>query len=201
MATFLQKTTDVRFHPELFRNVDFLITDGKHVPRLVVEINDRSHLQKARRERDQKVKDICEEAGIAVVTFWTSYGIREDYIKRKITEALENPPERVHHYKKKSSKKEDEEAGFPFGCYVATCVYGSYDCPEVWTLRRYRDNTLRATWYGRLFIRVYYAVSPKLVKWFGKTKWFKKLWKGKLDRMVANLQAKGVESTPYQDQR
>lgn len=21
------------------------------------------------------------------------------------------------------------------GCYVATCVYGSYDCPEVWTLR------------------------------------------------------------------
>lgn len=25
------------------------------------------------------------------------------------------------------------------GCYVATCVYGSYDCPEVWTLRRFRD--------------------------------------------------------------
>ena len=28
------------------------------------------------------------------------------------------------------------------GCYVATAVYGSYDCPEVWTLRRYRDDTL-----------------------------------------------------------
>ena len=25
------------------------------------------------------------------------------------------------------------------GCYVATAVYGSYDCPEVWVLRRYRD--------------------------------------------------------------
>ena len=85
------------------------------------------------------------------------------------------------------------------GCYVATCVYGSYDCPQVWTLRRYRDDTLGSTWYGRLFIRTYYAISPTLVKWFGKTNWFKKLWKGKLDRMVAKLQSKGVEDTPYED--
>lgn len=85
------------------------------------------------------------------------------------------------------------------GCYVATCVYGSYDCPQVWTLRRYRDDTLGSTWYGRLFIRTYYAISPTLVKWFGKTNWFKKLWKGKLDRMVAKLQNNGVEDTPYED--
>lgn len=85
------------------------------------------------------------------------------------------------------------------GCYVATCVYGSYDCPEVWTLRRYRDNTLGSTWYGRAFIRTYYAISPTLVKWFGDTKWFKKMWKGKLDRMVSKLQKEGVESTPYED--
>ena len=85
------------------------------------------------------------------------------------------------------------------GCYVATCVYGSYDCPHVWTLRRYRDNTLGSTWYGRAFIRTYYAISPTLVKWFGKTKWFKKMWKGKLDRMVKKLQDNGVESTPYDD--
>lgn len=85
------------------------------------------------------------------------------------------------------------------GCYVATCVYGSYDCPEVWTLRRYRDDTLGATWYGRAFVRLYYAISPTLVKWFGNTKWFKRLWRGKLDRMVAKLQARGVGSTPYID--
>ena len=85
------------------------------------------------------------------------------------------------------------------GCYVATCVYGSYDCPQVWTLRRYRDDTLGATWYGRLFIRAYYAISPTLVKWFGNTAWFKKMWKGKLDHMVAKLQSKGVENTPYED--
>ena len=47
------------------------------------------------------------------------------------------------------------------GCYVATAVYGSYDCPQVWTLRRYRDYTLAETWYGRAFIRTYYAISPR----------------------------------------
>jgi hypothetical protein len=85
------------------------------------------------------------------------------------------------------------------GCYVATCVYGSYDCPQVWTLRRFRDNTLAETWYGRAFIRVYYAISPTLVKWFGKTEWFKNLWKPTLDRMVENLNESGVEDTPYDD--
>ena len=85
------------------------------------------------------------------------------------------------------------------GCYVATCVYGSYDCPQVWTLRRYRDDVLGSTWYGRLFVRIYYAISPIFVKWFGNTNWFKKLWKGKLDHMVAKLNAEGIECTPYKD--
>ncbi len=85
------------------------------------------------------------------------------------------------------------------GCYVATCVYGSYDCPEVWTLRRYRDYTLAETWYGRAFIHIYYAISPTLVKWFGETKWFKNFFKPKLDKMVDKLNANGVEDTPYND--
>lgn len=85
------------------------------------------------------------------------------------------------------------------GCYVATAVYGSYDCPQVWTLRRYRDCTLSKTWYGRAFIGIYYAVSPTLVKWFGHIDGFKKMWKKKLDRMVARLKSDGVEDTPYED--
>lgn len=85
------------------------------------------------------------------------------------------------------------------GCYVATAVYGSYDCPQVWTLRRYRDYILAETWYGRAFIRAYYAISPTFVKWFGHTQWFKKLWKDILDKKIKTLQTNGVESTPYQD--
>lgn len=85
------------------------------------------------------------------------------------------------------------------GCYVATCVYGSYDCPQVWTLRRFRDNTLATTWYGRAFIHIYYAVSPTLVKWFGHTHWFKRIWRVTLDTLVNNLQLAGVKDTPYTD--
>ena len=85
------------------------------------------------------------------------------------------------------------------GCYIATAVYGSYDCPQVWTLRRYRDYNLAKTWYGRVFIHIYYITSPTLVNWFGQTKWFKKMWKRKIDRMVADLNAKGVKDTPYDD--
>lgn len=85
------------------------------------------------------------------------------------------------------------------GCYIATCVYGSYDCPPVWTLRRYRDNTLNSTWYGRLFVKCYYRVSPTLVKLFGKRQWFKNIWKGFLDKLVEKLNANGVEDTKYYD--
>lgn len=85
------------------------------------------------------------------------------------------------------------------GCYIATCVYGSYDCPQVWTLRRYRDYTLDKTWYGRAFIRTYYAISPKLVKLFGCTKWFNILWKKTLDNIINKLQINGYANTPYND--
>lgn len=85
------------------------------------------------------------------------------------------------------------------GCYIATCIYGSYDCPQVWVLRRFRDYILDKSWYGRVFIKCYYAVSPTLVNWFGGTKWFKSFWKSKLDKMVANLNSKGIENTHYED--
>lgn len=85
------------------------------------------------------------------------------------------------------------------GCYIATCVYGSYDCQEVWVLRRYRDYKLNETWYGRLFIKIYYAISPTIVKLFGNTKWFKKVWKSKLDKKVKNLKNSGYEDSPYDD--
>lgn len=85
------------------------------------------------------------------------------------------------------------------GCYIATCVYGSYDCPQVWTLRRFRDYTLNETWYGRVFIKCYYAISPILVRWFGHRKWFRILWKKFLDGMVKKLNYRGIENTRYYD--
>lgn len=85
------------------------------------------------------------------------------------------------------------------GCYVATAVHGSYNCPQVWTLRRFRDYDLAKTRRGRAFIKIYYAISPTLVKWFGETEWFKKMWRGSLDKLVAKCRAKGFKDTPYKD--
>lgn len=85
------------------------------------------------------------------------------------------------------------------GCYIATCVYGSYDCPPVWTLRRYRDSVLSKRVYGRWFVKLYYVISPTLVKWFGKEKWFRRICKAPLDRLVSSLNAKGIDDTSYKD--
>lgn len=85
------------------------------------------------------------------------------------------------------------------GCYIATCVYGSYDCPQVWTLRRYRDQRLARTLWGRLFIRMYYALSPVAVRIFGKTKLFRKFWKTRLDHMIQRLNASGISDNQYID--
>ena len=85
------------------------------------------------------------------------------------------------------------------GCYVATCVYGSYDCPEVWVLRRYRDIVLDNNFWGKAFIKVYYTLSPALVKLFGKQNWFVCACKFVLDKIVKKLRTKGIENTPYND--
>ena len=78
------------------------------------------------------------------------------------------------------------------GCYIATTVYGSYDCPQVLTLRRFRDQTLARRRWGRAFIRVYYALSPTLVRWFGRCRWFTVIWRSCLDPMVARLDARDI---------
>lgn len=85
------------------------------------------------------------------------------------------------------------------GCYIATCVYGSYDCPEVWTLRRFRDNTLYKTSFGRNFIKIYYTISPLLVKCFGNCRLIKKCWKMILDCIVSKLNSSGYSDTKYND--
>lgn len=117
----------------------------------------------------------------------------------KFSEGLSDDQKSKIHFDMSTEKENNNMSSKSSGCYIATCVYGSYDCPEVWTLRRFRDYTLDSTWYGKLFIKCYYAISPTLVKLFGNTTWFKKFWKEHLDKMVMSLKEKGVQDTFYQD--
>ena len=112
-----------------------------------------------------------------------------------------------HHYDAKRNRTGSSDPGAfgsyhhsdTQGCYVATCVYGSYDCPEVWTLRRFRDDILARNCCGRVFIHTYYAVSPTIVRLFGDRAWFQKFWRKKLNWLVGILKCRGMDDTPYQD--
>ena len=85
------------------------------------------------------------------------------------------------------------------GCYIATAVYGSYDCPEVWVLRRYRDGILKASAFGRAFVRAYYKLSPRFVKIFGNSRLFRSVFKKYLDKKVDVLKSVGFSDKSYND--
>jgi hypothetical protein len=54
------------------------------------------------------------------------------------------------------------QGGDSGACFVATAVYGDYDHPQVKKLRHFRDTTLSKSIGGRLFIKFYYAMGPRL---------------------------------------
>lgn len=117
---------------------------------------------------------------------------------REIIESCKEASEQTFQGYQGSSHPSTQSGG---GCYIATAVYGSYDCPEVWTLRRYRDNILFKSWYGRRLIKLYYSISPILVRKFGKRKWFNFIFKRCLDSIVRHLQDRGVKCDYYQDKK
>ncbi len=82
-------------------------------------------------------------------------------------------------------------------CYVATAVYGSYDTPEVWVLRRLRDQFLARAVLGRAFIAAYYWISPRLLRRDGRL--LVRLAAGPIAALVAYLRRHGVPDTPYED--
>jgi hypothetical protein len=53
-------------------------------------------------------------------------------------------------------------------CFIATAVYNSYDAPEVIILRKFRDNILSLSNYGKLLVKFYYFISPPIAKFLSK---------------------------------
>lgn len=78
-------------------------------------------------------------------------------------------------------------------CYIATMVYGDYDAPEVLVLRKFRDEKLKPHFAGRIFIAVYYALSPYFVKFFRNNKSVNRSCKYLLDKFVARLRREFAE--------
>ena len=73
------------------------------------------------------------------------------------------------------------------GCYIATMVYGDYDHPQVMVLREYRDRVLSKTFFGRLFIKIYYKLSPLLVQLLRNNNTANQKIKIILERIIKNI--------------
>lgn len=71
-----------------------------------------------------------------------------------------------------------------YGCYIATMAYGDYDHPQVLELRRFRDDFLANTIAGRMFIKTYYFISPKLVELLKNHKSVNKLIRKALNQFI-----------------
>lgn len=82
----------------------------------------------------------------------------------------------VESYYEKNNKKE--------GCYIATYVYGSYEAEEVIILRDFRDSVLKKFQIGKLFIKTYYYISPKLINIFSESLIFRRLCKHITDTLI-----------------
>jgi len=97
LRMIITKNTDILgiYANELHKYIDYGIFDKEYNILALIELNDKSHKTNERYERDIKVKNICEQANIPLITFWT-YGIQTDEdIKCIINEKIEEQKNRA----------------------------------------------------------------------------------------------------------
>ncbi|OPY91640.1 MAG: Fibronectin type III domain protein [Syntrophus sp. PtaU1.Bin208] len=74
------------------------------------------------------------------------------------------------------------------GCFIATAAFGSYHAPEVIVLRKFRDRILLASTPGRLFVALYYRVSPPIAAFIGRDELLKRATRLSLKPLIFSLQ-------------
>jgi len=85
LATIINKISNSYYQNDLYRNIDFAIFNKELTQLyLLIELNDHTHNYKNRRKRDIKVKEICNDANIKLITFHTKYSNKEEYIIERI---------------------------------------------------------------------------------------------------------------------
>ena len=66
-------------------------------------------------------------------------------------------------------------------------AYGNYDHPQVIELRKYRDQVLLKNYFGKIFVKIYYSVSPHLVKKLKNQNKINKLITSLLDKLIEKI--------------
>ena len=60
-------------------------------------------------------------------------------------------------------------------CFIVTAVYGSQLSNRIKPFRNYRDITLNKNAFGRMFIKIYYKISPYMANYIRKREVVRKL--------------------------
>lgn len=90
LAAVTKKINNNRYYSELFRNIDFAIFSKDYQELLLlIEINDQTHNNYSRRDRDMKVKKICNDIGVKLITFYTKYPNEKTYVINRIKNELD----------------------------------------------------------------------------------------------------------------
>ena len=89
LATILKKENNNKYINELFRNIDFGIFSKDYSKLLLlIEINDKTHKNTERKQRDKKVKEILDNANVKLIKFYSNYPNKKEYVKNRIKKEL-----------------------------------------------------------------------------------------------------------------
>lgn len=89
LATIIDKTENKWYRNELFHNIDFgIFKANTFEPLVLIEINDRTHRQYKRMDRDEKVNQICQEADLPLITLYTNQPNEEWYIRNLLKQYI-----------------------------------------------------------------------------------------------------------------
>lgn len=90
LSSVVDKKSKQKYRSELYRIIDFAIFSKDYSKLLLlIELNDNTHNQRKRKDRDLKVKKICNSAKIKLITFYTKYPNEKDYIINRIKKEIE----------------------------------------------------------------------------------------------------------------
>ena len=89
LSTIINKTSNTKYHTELYRNIDYGIFTNDFQLLLLIELNDQTHNQSKRKYRDIKVREICKNANIPIMTFYTNYPNEESYVINRILKEIQ----------------------------------------------------------------------------------------------------------------
>ena len=90
LAAVIKKVNNNRYYSELFRNIDFAIFSKDYKKLLLlIEINDQTHDRYKRQYRDLKVKKICNDVNVKLISFYTKYPNEKNYVINRIEKEID----------------------------------------------------------------------------------------------------------------